>query len=147
MANTKLSAFFSLLLVFCSGIAVGSIGYRVYTTNKNAPPVRPQDPKRDPEARRRELIAEDTRELHLSPDQVDKLQKVYDHTRERFHEANGKFNADVRAAWDDQIAQIKSFLSPEQIVAYDKLRAKRQAERDENDKKGHHKGGPSPGTK
>jgi hypothetical protein len=47
MANNKLSAFLSLLLVFCSGIVVGGVGLHVYTS-KVAPPPRPQE-KRSPE--------------------------------------------------------------------------------------------------
>jgi len=136
MANTRLSAFFSLLLVFLSGIVVGAAGYRVY----NAPPHFPT-----PDERRQQLIAETTREVHLTPDQVQKLEKIYDETGERFAEihdsAQKEMHEKAQALRDDQIAQIKAFLSPEQIVLYDKLREKRRLEREAMDKKkGHFKG-------
>jgi len=143
MANSKLSAFFSLLLVFCSGAVVGVFGYRVYNTKVIASP-RPTDRKQDPEDLRKQLIDEMTREVQLNPDQVAKLGKIYDDTRERFHVVRKDFNDKSHAIWDDQIAQIKAFLSPDQVVLYEKLRAKRDAEREANEKKqgGRHKGGP-----
>jgi hypothetical protein len=139
MANTKLSAFFSLLLVFCSGAVVGVFGYRVYNTTPvssrggSAPP----EKKQDPEVRRKQLIDEDTREIHLNAEQVGKLEKVYDSTRERFIEVRNRLDSESQAIRDEQIAKIKSFLTPEQVVLYDKLRAKREALRNE-----HRKGGP-----
>ncbi len=124
MANTRLSAFFSLLLVFCSGIVVGVIGYRLY----NAPPHFPT-----PEERRRQLIEETTREVRLTPDQVSKLEKIYDDTGARFTQVRDDAQKDMhdkaQAIRDEQVAQIKAMLNPDQIVLYDKLRAKRQAER------------------
>lgn len=147
MANTKLSAFLSLLLVFCSGAVVGVFGYRVYSTSKVVVAPRPAE-KQDPEVRRKQLIDEMTREVKLDPEQVVKLQKIYDETRERFDELNKKRNVEARAIWDDQIAQIKNFLRPDQVVLYENLRARKEAEREENDRKqGRHKGGPPPGGK
>jgi hypothetical protein len=140
MANTKLSAFVSLLLVFCSGIVVGVFGYRVYNTtpvSSSRVGTPPPERKQDPEVRRKQLIDEDTRELHLNPDQVAKLEKVYDSTREKFIELNQRMNAGSQSIRDEQIVQIKSFLTADQVVLYDKLRAKREALRAE-----HHKGGP-----
>src|ERR1017187_2952839 len=148
MANSKLSAFLSLLLVFCSGAVVGVFGYRFYNTSVAASPRSPEK-KQDPEERRKQLIAETTRECQLNPDQVAKLGRIYDETRERFDELNKKRNADARAIWDDQIAQIKGFLQPNQIILYEKLRARKEAEREANDRKqgNHRKGGPPPDSK
>jgi hypothetical protein len=136
MANTKLSAFFSLLLVFCSGIVVGVFSYRVY----NAPP-HPVAP----EERRKQLIDEMKREVHLDDGQVAQLVKIYDDTRERFTDLTSKRNGEARAIWDEQIAQIKALLRPDQIELYDKLRARKEIER-ERDRKQHRKG-PPPGVK
>src|ERR1035438_588540 len=148
MANTKLSAFLSLLLVFCSGAVVGVFGYRVYNTSAGGPSRAPEK-KQDPEEHRKQLIDEMTRECQLNSDQVAKLSRIYDETRERFDDLNKKRNGDARAIWDDQIAQIKAFLRPDQIVLYEKLRAKKEAEREANERKqgAHRKGGPPPGIK
>lgn len=138
MANTKLSAFFSLLLVFCSGAAVGVCGYRVYNTSKIIA-VRPPEKRGDPELRRKQLIDETTKEVRLDPDQVVKLGKIYDDTREQFYEWNKKMNAESRAIWDDQIAKIKAMLRPDQVELYDQLRARKDAERKQRERT---KGGP-----
>jgi hypothetical protein len=147
MANTKLSAFFSLLLVFFSGAVVGVFGYRVYNTSAVVSQ-RPPEKKQDPGVRRKQLIDEDTRELKLDADQVEKLGKVYDGTLEQFLELHKKMNAESRTIWENQIASIKSFLRPDQVVLYDSLRAKREAAHEANDRKqGRRKGGPPPDKK
>jgi hypothetical protein len=145
MVNTKLSAFLSLLLVFLSGAVVGVCGYRVYNTSI-APPARAAE-KQNPEDRRRQLIAETTREVQLDPDQVAKLGRIYDETRVRFDELNRKRNVEARAIWDAQVAQIEAFLRPDQVVLYEKLRARKEAERQANDRKMGRRKGPPPGDK
>ena len=48
MANTRVSAFLSLLLVFASGIVVGGFGYRAYNTRVCAP-AKPPEKRSSPE--------------------------------------------------------------------------------------------------
>ena len=137
MANSKLSAFFSLLLVFCSGAVVGVFGYRAYN-HSVSPSVRSPEKKQDPEEVRQQLIAETAKEVRLDDRQVAQLGKVYDDTRERFNEFNKQRNAEARAIWDEQTARIKALLRPDQVPLYDALRARKEAER-----KARRKGGPS----
>jgi hypothetical protein len=131
MANTRLSAFLSLLLVFCSGIVVGVVGVRVYTS-KVAPPARPQE-KRSPEEFRKQLVDEMTREVHLDDQQVVALKQIYEDTRANFDEARSRENAKLRtegqAIHDQQVEKIKKLLRPEQVPLYDALRARHEAER------------------
>jgi hypothetical protein len=142
MANSKLSAFFSLLLVFCSGAVVGVFSYRVYNTSV-APPARPAE--RSPEDARKALIAEMTREVRLDDQQVAKLGQIYDDTRERFTDVNKNRSTEFRTIWDDQIKQIKDMLRPDQVPLYDALRVRKDAERDAERKKRGRKGGIQPG--
>jgi hypothetical protein len=131
MANTKLSAFLSLLLVFCSGIVVGVVGVRVYTS-KVAPSVRPQE-KRSPEEYRKQLVEEMTKEVHLDDQQVIALKQIYEDTRANFDEARSRENAKLRAEGqvihDQQVEKIKKLLRPDQVPLYDALRARHEAER------------------
>ena len=82
-----------------------------------------------------------------------KLEKIYDETGVRFNEIRDTANKDIHEKFqelrEDQLRQIKAFLSPEQQVLYDKLRAKRELERENNAKKcGGRKGPPgAPGVK
>ena len=131
MANTKLSAFFSLLLVFLSGVLVGGFAYRVYSTTAVVAPSNSKGPeeKRDPEAIRKRNIDEMTQEVHLDPQQVVQAEKIYDHTREQFDQVFQKRDAEGRAIFDDQVAQIKAMLRPDQLPLYEALHAKHEAER------------------
>jgi hypothetical protein len=143
MANTKLSAFFSLLLVFLSGLVVGGFAYRVYSTAgvvANSNPRGPEE-KRDPEAIRKRNIDEMVREVHLDPQQVIQADKIYDHTREQFEQVFQKRDAEGRAIFDDQVAQIKAMLRPDQLPLYEALHAKHEADRKA------HKKGPGGGRK
>jgi len=131
MANTKLSAFFSLLLVFLSGVVVGGFAYRLYSTTAVVAPSNPKGPeeKRDPEAIRKRNIDDMTQAVHLDPQQVVQLEKIYDHTHEQFDQVSQKRNAEARAIYDDQVAQIKAMLRPDQLPLYEALHAEHEAER------------------
>ena len=131
MANTKLSAFFSLLLVFLSGVVVGGFAYHVYSTTAAVAPSNPKGPeeKRDPEAIRKRNIDEMTQAVHLDPQQVGQLEKIYDHTREQFEQVFQKRDAEARAIFDDQVAQIRAMLRPDQLPLYEALHAKHEADR------------------
>jgi hypothetical protein len=141
MANTKLSAFFSLLLVFCSGAVVGIIGYRFYNTSIVAPTKaldRRQPPS--PEEFRKQRIEEMTREVHLDGQQVAKLGEIFDETKARFDDVNTKLREEGKAIRDDQIAKIKALLRPDQVPLYEALDARKEAERENERKKRGRKG-------
>jgi hypothetical protein len=131
MANTKLSAFLSLLLVFASGIVVGSVGYHVYNT-KLGPPPAPQH-KRSPEEVRKNAVEEMTREVRLDSDQVVQLKQIYDDTRANFDEVRADYNTKLhqagQAIHDQQVEKVKKILRPDQIPLYDALRQKHEADR------------------
>jgi hypothetical protein len=131
MANTKLSAFLSLLLVFCSGAVVGVVGTRVYTS-RVAPTVRPNE-KRSPEEFRKQVVEEMTREVHLDDQQVTLLKQIYDDTRASFDEAraqeNTKLHAEGQVIHEQQVEKIKKILRPDQIPLYDALRTRHETER------------------
>jgi len=131
MANTRVSAFLSLLLVFASGIVVGGFGYRVYNTRVSPSPRPPE--KRSPEEFRNQLVQEMAREVHLDDQQVVQLRQIYDETRASFDAARAKYNsqlhAEGQAIHDQQVEKIKAMLRPDQIPLYDALRARHEAER------------------
>jgi len=131
MPKSKLSALVSLLLVFFSGTVLGAFAHRLYmvktvlsTGNIPAPNRRP-----DPEEIRRRQVAEMRTRLKLDDDQLAKLNQIYDQTREQADLVHHKANDEMRAVWDAQVAKIKAILRPEQVPAYDQLRAEREAAR------------------
>jgi hypothetical protein len=126
MANTKLSAFLSLLLVFVSGIAVGVFGYHVY--NSSFVKKRPS-----PEEFRKRAVQEMTKEVHLDDQQVTALKQIYAETAASFDQSrtdlNTKLHAQGQAIHDQQVDKIKQILRPDQIPLYDALRTRHEAER------------------
>jgi transposase len=131
MANTKLSAFLSLLLVFVSGIVVGSVGYHVYNTKFGPPPGPPQ--KRSPEDFVKRAVTEMTREVHLDDAQITQLRQIYQETSAAFDQTHAELTAKLHAQGqvihDQQVEKIKAILRPNQIPLYDALRARHEAER------------------
>jgi hypothetical protein len=150
MANTRASAFLSLLLVFASGILVGGFGYRAYSTSVLANGgAKAPEKKMSPDEYQKRLIDDMTAEVHLDPQQTAKLKEIYQETQASFDEARARYNAKLRAVegatiHEQQIEKIKAMLHPDQIPLYDALRARREAEREAEHKKqgGHRKGGP-----
>ena len=134
MANTRLSAFFSLLLVFASGVIVGVFGYRVYRTSVDPPPRQAQT-RPDPEEFRRHLIDETRQAVQLDDAQVVKLGQIYDRTRDKFNENRQKADVENRAIWNEQTTEIEAMLRPEQLPLFKSLREKR-----DRDRKNRHKG-------
>jgi hypothetical protein len=149
MANTKVSAFLSLLLVFSSGIVVGVAGYRVYSTSVLAKdPRAAPERKMSPEEYQKHLVDDMTNEVHLDPQQVVQLKQIYSETAASFDQVrsreNAKLHSDGAAIHDQQVEKIKGMLRPEQVPLYEALRIRREAEREAERKKsgGRRKGGP-----
>lgn len=134
MLKSKLSAFFSLVLVFLSGAMVGGIADRLY----NAPPAAGQ---RTPEEVRRAIIADMRKEVKVDDQQVEQLNRIYDDTQQQFMQIRKKQNAEARSIWDNQTSQIRAILRPDQVVLFDAMHAKHEAERKKKQQE-HHKGPP-----
>jgi hypothetical protein len=81
-----------------------------------------------------------TREVHLDDQQVALLKQIYEDTRAAFDEARTQENAKLRAEGqtihEQQIEKIKNILRPDQIPLYDALRARHEAERKKERRKG-----------
>jgi DNA anti-recombination protein RmuC len=141
MSLSRLSITLYAALIFCSGALVGVFGHRLYTVNA-------VDAKttRNPDEWRKRYVTEMQTRLKLSSDQVQKLNRILDETRERFHAARERMRPEMDAIRRQQIAEIQGILDPAQRAEYDKMRE----ERDQNMKKGSPgrgpgQGGPPPG--
>ena len=121
-----------LFVVFVSGSVLGALGYRLYsppTTKSNAAP------KLTPEEWRRQNIEEMRQKLNLTPDQVQKVDTVYDETHSRFEAAHNTHNQVVKQIREDHVSKIRALLTPEQLPKYEQLRAERE-QRDQKAKTG-----------
>jgi hypothetical protein len=131
MPKTKFSALLSLLLVFGSGILVGSVGYRLYMVNSvsMAPPGRP--PQRDPEEVRRRIVREMQQKIKLDEGQVQQLNQIYDQTRQAFDTLHKQSSQESRVIWEKQKEEVRAILRPDQLALYEQY----QKERDEQHKR------------
>jgi hypothetical protein len=146
MPKSKVSAFISLLLVFFSGAVLGAFANRLYmvrTVFSTGSLQRP-GPPHDPQEVRRHLITEMRREVKLDDQQVTELEQIYDQTREQGDQVHRKLNAEMRGVWENQTQRIKAILRPEQVPLYDQLRARHEAEREQERKRRQANGGGPP---
>jgi hypothetical protein len=131
-----------IALVFAAGIGVGVLAQRYVI------PVPVQGhghPPRESDRFRREMVDELTKRLKLDSGQVTQLEGVLDDSRKAFQDFRERHKDEMKAIYDRQHEQIAAILRPDQRVAYDKLRAEREAEmkkheREEEAKKPHGSG-------
>ena len=137
MPRSRWSAFFSLLLVFLSGVVVGGFAYRLYTSESVNGPGRNggrEGRRPDPEEIRKHQVAEMRTKLKLDDQQVSQLEKIYDETREQFGQMSHKMETEGSAIWDNQNLKIKNMLRPEQAVLFDQWRTARDLQRKQHRK-------------
>jgi len=133
MRRSSLTVAVSMLAVFLSGIAVGGVGYRLYTVKTVDAKVLPQQPK-SPEDFRKKYLAEMDARLHLQPDQTQKLNEILDQTRTKFRAEKERGKAAMKLIHDGQVEQVRSILSDTQKSEYQKFQDERDAKMKEMDK-------------
>jgi hypothetical protein len=170
MPKSKTSAFFSVLLVFLSGAAMGAVGYRLYavktvaSTNPSNPSGQPMPPRKSPEEIRKAIINSLKDKVKLDDRQTEDIQKIYQDQHESFDQVHGKYQTQldqVHADWkgeldrihDGAVVKIKAILRPDQVPLYDKWQAdraaaqadrKRKQDREHPDGRGGHDRPPMP---
>jgi Spy/CpxP family protein refolding chaperone len=132
MLKSRFSALLSLLLVFLSGVLVGGFAYRLYNVSAIAAPNNARRP--DPEEARRRIVADMRGDLKLDSQQVDKLQQIFDQTRDQFHQIHDSMNAEGQAVHASQIEKVKAILRPDQLPLYEQWRAERERDRKQHKK-------------
>ena len=129
MPKSKLSAFFSLLLVFLSGALVGAFAHRLYMVNSvTAVRNQPQPPRMSPEEFRRRQVEDLKSKVGLDDQQIVQYNKILDDTRQQFDQIHDKMNAEGRQIRDRQVEKVLAILRPDQRPLYEKWRADREAE-------------------
>jgi hypothetical protein len=114
-----------LMLTFSSGVAVGALGFWLYSTRT----VNADTRRVPPEEYRRRALQEYQTRLKLSPEQVEKLTAILDATRELFNQLADKHRPEYQAVQQHQADQIRAILNEEQRVEYEKIRAEREKHR------------------
>jgi hypothetical protein len=125
VSRSQISIILSLFAVFGSGIVVGAIGYRSYTAKTVTATVNHAG-KKDPEAWRREYVAEISRRLQLDPTQLGHLNGILDETRARFRALKDRHKLETDHVKAGQADEIRAMLTPAQKIEYEKFREERQ---------------------
>ena len=117
-------------LLFASGILVGALGHRYYAgTIVSA---------KSAEDFRHHYIQEMQSRLHLSPAQLNELETILDDTKAKYKAVRDAYHPQMMKIRNEQIARVKSILTPQQIPAYEQLVAEReQRARDQEQRERH----------
>ena len=139
MKRATLSTALYVTLVLLSGAVMGGFAHRLYMVNTVfSVPVSPK-----PEDVRRKIVEEMRTRLSLTNDQVTQLSAIMDSTKARFHEVRSKWDKEahirakpeLKAIQEDQVQKIKEILTEAQRPEYDKYRADREKQRQQDNSK------------
>jgi hypothetical protein len=133
MKRSTLMVAVSMLAVFLSGIAVGGVGYRLYTV-KTVVAVAPVLAK-SPEDFRKKYIGELNEKLKLQPEQTQKINSILDDTRTRYRAEKERSKAEMKKIHDGQVEQVRSILSDSQKPEFQKFHEERERQMKEMEKK------------
>ncbi len=113
-------------LIFASGVVLGMFTQRLYIASQDA--TKP-GPRPNPEVIRKRIEDMYTDRLHLSGDQVQKLNAIMDETKQKVDEVRRGNRAAFQKIHEAQDAKIRDMLTPDQQVEFDKIMKEREEHR------------------
>ncbi len=123
MKRTQLIALALGIIIFSMGAATGVLAHRLYVANTVSAS----------EDWRVRYVNEMHSRLKLSNLQVDKLNDILDDTRAKVRAVKDEYKPEMLKIKDDQVARIRSILSPEQGAAYSRIVAEQEQKAKEQD--------------
>lgn len=125
MNSNRIKAAWLALLLFGLGCAVGVLGQRYYDTKTVA-----ANTAKD---FRQKYISEMKTKLNLSQHQIDELQVILDDTKAKVKAMRETQHPEIVQIKDDQLAKVKSILSPDQAKKYEAIVADREQQAKEQE--------------
>lgn len=123
MKRAQLIASALALVIFSMGAATGVLAHRLYVANTvNAS-----------EDWRVRWVNEMHSRLKLTNQQVDRLNDILDDTRIKVRSVKDQYKPEMLKIKEDQLAQIRSMLTPEQAASYTKIVAEQEKKAKEQD--------------
>jgi hypothetical protein len=122
-------------LLFGCGVVVGALGHRYYAASTVS--------AKTAEDFRHHYISEMESRLKLTPAQISQLETILDDTKAKYKTVRDAYHPAMLKIKNEQIARVKSILTPAQIPAYEQLvaereqRARQQEERDRDEERKH----------
>jgi len=106
-----------LLVLFLSGVLIGSVGTRMYVRHKISGMFAKERPViRDLFFRRL------TRELVLSEEQRQEIERIASRAAEEFHTLRREHRGEAEAILDQAVTEMRKYLSPEQQEQLERIR-------------------------
>ena len=128
-------------LVFVCGGVLGFFANRLYTASVVAANVKEGKNPPTPEEMRKWLIGQYQTRLHLSDDQLQKLNVILDESQAQINAIYAKRAPELDAVRQNQITRMNLMLTTEQQTEYEKMRQER-AERQKQLRRAGRPGGP-----
>lgn len=114
---SKWKIWVGLLVLFLSGVLIGSVGTRMYVRHKISGMFAKERPViRDLFFRRL------TRELDLSKEQRREIEQIANRASEKFHTLRGQHRGEAEAILDQAVSEMRKYLSPEQQEQLERIR-------------------------
>jgi len=111
-----------LLVLFGSGVLIGSVGTRMYVRHQISSIFSRERP-----AIRNLFVRRLTRELDLTREQRQKIEEIASRAAEKFQELHTQHRSEVELIIDKSASEMKKHLSLEQQEQFDELRARMKA--------------------
>jgi hypothetical protein len=118
MKRNQWTAALLALLLFACGILVGALGHRYYASTTVS--------AKTAEDFRHHYVAEMESRLKLTPAQVSQLETILDETKAKYKTIRDAYHPAMLKIKNEQIARVKSILTPQQVPEYEKLVAERE---------------------
>lgn len=116
MRRQQIVVLLSAVFLFGMGVVVGSLAHRLYDTNSVSAS----------EDWRARYVNEMHSRLKLDPHQMDSLNDILDDTRAKVRAVKDKYRPEMIRLKQEQVAEIKKMLKPEQVGEYDKIVAEHE---------------------
>lgn len=114
----------ALLVLFASGVLIGSVGTRMYVRHKLSGIFSRERP-----AVRNLFVRRLTRELDLTREQREEIEKIASRAAEKFQELHMQHRSEVEVIIDKSTSEMKKHLSVEQQEQFDELQKRMKAQR------------------
>jgi len=118
MKRNQWTAALLAVLLFGCGILVGALGHRYYAASTVS--------AKTAEDFRHHYVSEMEARLKLTPAQLSQLEAILDDTKAKYKAIRDAYHPAMLKIKNEQIARVKSILTPEQIPAYEQLVAERE---------------------
>ena len=118
MKRNQWTAALLAVLLFGCGILVGALGHRYYAATTVS--------AKTAEDFRHHYVSEMQSRLKLTPNQVSQLEAILDDTKTKYKAIREAYHPAMLKIKNEQIARVKSILTPEQVPAYEQLVAERE---------------------